>query len=505
MNHKIEINYLDLTNHPSIKKHFEDMASRGWLIKRVVGGKVFIYKRIYPKELDFLIIPYEVKKGNNKKIQEEFEDFQNKYKNLAWDYITESRNLHIYFKEKSTDPVDLESGEKEVFKTIEKLAKKQLKRSYISIAMIILLIWFLSSGFLTYPSFMQNAFLQVLVLLIPIFIGLSIIEILRIKKFIEVNSKNIEIGKKIEYTRTKFYMKRAIFFFNLILAVLLTIYLVYVGVILKNSIVLFAMLYALTMLFLYSIILIPSRLFDENNKKSRIIERIILVITIVSIFFVNQIFIPRLLIVVKEYSDLDVEEFRVLAADKALNKDRDDEARIYQDISLLVPKSYKYSYFDSDEKTYTDTEYSMALNEDIAKTLVNVYIKDAKRQLKENKSNIEWAAEEDNYYIVEDMFGDVPEDFPMEKSLEELGLTLEEFNKIDKSKIRRAVNNAMKIIEDKAITKDKENLWDLDEVYFLSYDNRQVVIRDGEEVFYLEGRDFSDPNIIKTSKKQLDL
>lgn len=45
----------------------------------------------------------------------------------------------------------------------------------------------------------------------------------------------------------------------------------------------------------------------------------------------------------------------------------------------------------------------------------------------------------------------------------------------------------------------------MDQVYFLSYDKDQIVLRDGKEVFYLEGLDFSDPEIIRRVKEKLDL
>ena len=52
---------------------------------------------------------------------------------------------------------------------------------------------------------------------------------------------------------------------------------------------------------------------------------------------------------------------------------------------------------------------------------------------------------------------------------------------------------------------DKENLWNLDEVYFLSYDKMEIVIRSGRQVFYLDGQDFSNNESIKIVKEKLDL
>ena len=66
----------------------------------------------------------------------------------------------------------------------------------------------------------------------------------------------------------------------------------------------------------------------------------------------------------------------------------------------------------------------------------------------------------------------------------------------------RATNN---IINERSIVKDIENLWKLDEVYFLNYEKTEIVIRNGKEVFYLEGLDFSDDEIIKIVKDKLNL
>lgn len=53
MNFKIEMNYLNIDNYPSIEKHFEKMANRGWLIDKVFMGSLFIYTKIEPQSLNF--------------------------------------------------------------------------------------------------------------------------------------------------------------------------------------------------------------------------------------------------------------------------------------------------------------------------------------------------------------------------------------------------------------------------------------------------------------------
>ena len=60
-------------------------------------------------------------------------------------------------------------------------------------------------------------------------------------------------------------------------------------------------------------------------------------------------------------------------------------------------------------------------------------------------------------------------------------------------------SRAQEIVIDRSITKDS-SLWDLDEVYFLSYEKDEIILRDGNDVFYLAGMDFSDPKVIKFSR-----
>lgn len=42
-------------------------------------------------------------------------------------------------------------------------------------------------------------------------------------------------------------------------------------------------------------------------------------------------------------------------------------------------------------------------------------------------------------------------------------------------------------------------------MYFLSYKKDEIILRDGNEVFYLAGMDFSDPEVIEASKSNLEL
>ena len=53
MNFKIENRFLDITNYRLVEKHFEKMASLGWMIDKITMGSLFIYKKIDPEEIYF--------------------------------------------------------------------------------------------------------------------------------------------------------------------------------------------------------------------------------------------------------------------------------------------------------------------------------------------------------------------------------------------------------------------------------------------------------------------
>ena len=92
-----------------------------------------------------------------------------------------------------------------------------------------------------------------------------------------------------------------------------------------------------------------------------------------------------------------------------------------------------------------------------------------------------------------------------DEELEEIGIAKEEFENLKEKDVKEAIDESEKIMKEKWIKEDSKNLWGLEEVYFLNYENDEVLIRDGKEVFYLDGKDFSDPEIVRIVKEKLDL
>ena len=139
MNFKIENSFLDMTNYPLVEKHFELMASRGWLIDKIIMGNFFIYKKIEAEELDFSISPCEVETAFTVKSKEELEEFQSVCESVGWNYAMKVSDLHIYFKKPGTEGVNISTDEEDEFNTLERIAKKQLVSSYLLIPIYIYL------------------------------------------------------------------------------------------------------------------------------------------------------------------------------------------------------------------------------------------------------------------------------------------------------------------------------------------------------------------------------
>lgn len=449
MKYKIENKSLDITNYPLLAKHFEDMASKGWLIHKVLLQSIFIYKKIEPEELDFSITPYEIETAFAKKSKKDLKEFRSVCENVGWNYACKSHNLHIYFKKKGFEALDLETDEEDEFNTIERIAKRQILAMYLASFSALVLSYFILFFSFIGVELIRDGNYQTILPILPIILIPPIVRIISLKKFLKVNRENIKIGRKIQYKDSKSYFGKIVILLVYIIVLLNILYKLYAGIILKNNNVLLSLLtlvVVLTIISIFSSFIKPSRI--DSGYKVIIYFVVFIIIGIVS-SAENSLSLQK---VVASYNNLDPTEYRVLSANTFGDKEKLDErleGKVLEDISFTVPRSYEYSYFIEDNG-YIKTEYSDVLTEGLAKTLVNQYIKKAKDQS-------EWYTKK---YQSDPKF-----------SLEE----------------------------------DKENLWKLDELYYLNYDKTEILIREGKEVFYLDGKDFSDPEIIEIVKEKLDL
>lgn len=485
MNFKIEINILNIRNYPLLARHLEDMASRGWLIDRIILGNIFIYKKIEAENLDFSIMPYEVETTLNRKTKKELEEFQSVFEMTGWNYATKLNDLHIYFRDEDSQVIDIETDREEEFNTIEKIGKKQLKWNYITSPIILYLFWTISRELFRTTDGLKDGIGQIVGLFALTYIIFVINDIIKTKIFLKNNRKNIDMGKDMEFKDSNFYLEKIIFYIHSLLMIAFIINSLYLAIVLKNKIISMALIPVMLSILLG---LFYSR-FIKTSKKSIRYKKTVFIVLMIAIFFIYvSISINNIDKLTLEASNRDIDSYRVLMAndfsDKALEERRD----LWEDFSILLPKAYKFA--SRNEEYILSTEYSHALTKTMAKILVGRYIEQEKDWLiLLNSQELDYMLEDNQYLQLLDSYGFKEEDFNSLRSLDK----------------KEAKKRAEKLIQERAISKDEENLWKMDQVYFLSYDKDQIVLRDGKEVFYLEGLDFSDPEIIRRVKEKLDL
>ena len=482
---KIELNYLNIDNYPYLENHLEEMASKGWLINKVYGGILFIYKKISPQELDFSISPYEMETAFTRKSKEDLQEFQTVSENVGWNYATKSYDLHIYFKNKDSEAMPIQTDEEEEFKTLEIISKRYLKTQFISLPLLIFLAWFNIGSVFSNIYSMKNGFTEIASFFIPIGILGSIVHIIELRKFIKKNSKNIELGKSIEFNTSGHLVHRILFFLLYLGVLAMIIYALYTAIFLRNKFTLLTFLPILIGIIVGSLY----RIFVKPSKKGLGFKKITFVVTLlVAIALSVPVGIFSFGIILGDNSIPDTSEYRVLSFNDFTDKDIENDGMLLRNASLLIPKSYEYTSF-AEEAGYVRTEYSNVLNEKLAKNLVSRYINQGKNALIGNYSREIRSSFEDGVY---------------DPHLSSSGLTEEDFHSLKDENYDDAINSAQKIVVERSITKDS-SLWDLDEVYFLSYEKDEIILRDGNEVFYLTGMDFSDPEVIEISKANLQL
>lgn len=493
MNFKIENNYISIINYPTLAKHFEKMATKGWLINKIYLGNLFIYKRITPKNLDFAITPYIVETQYSRKSKSELEEFRSVCESVGWNYAAKTTNFHIYYKEKGIEALSLQTDTEEEFKILESIGKKHLSALYFQIAMFLFLFWFNLQQLLTGVDGFKDAFPQLFFVLIPFFILSSIIEIYHFKKFFKHNSTQISLGEDITFSRFNFRFNKFTFLLTSLILVIFIIHLLYGVLFLENTILLYGVIPPLLVFisfFLYRIFVKPSRMPMKSKKRELIF--ILVLATIIPVLFFS--FLTMNLINGKnEDNSIISEDYKVISINDFTIEEVSEGEDLIRQSSLLVPVSYVYySHSDKPYRNIT-TEYSKALTEDLAITLVNRYKNQA-------EIPIEWNRQEIEYFLKEGIYKESL--FKRDAKISE-----EEFNTLRKGDLKNAVETAVRKMKDLAIIKDHENLWDLDEVYFLNVNKSEIVLRQGKEVIFIEASDlnFADSEVIEIAKKKLDL
>ena len=485
MNFKITIRYLNIINYPYLEKYLEDMASKGWLLDKIILGSVFIFKKTEPRELEFSISPYEVETIFTRKTKQELEEFETVCEAVGWNYCTKSGDLFIYFKEKGSDALDIHTDEEEEFKLLETIGKKQIKNFYFQVFFLII-IMFLNLSNIDNIFFMKTGLLQIIYPFIPMALVLSIVDRIHMGHFLKVNRENIELGREIEYSDSKFYFTRLFFTIFFLSLFLLFIYVFYTSIFLKNKIIFRAFLPVIIAFIigqLYRIFVKPSRYSKEDKKKVLFIVMVVAAILSITIGILNtnnlidQVNIP------------DRDKYKVLLNDDFSEKTLDNEGTLLENTSILIPRSYEYISRSSigNGIELLKTDYSKALTKSIAHKLVNLYKDEAKNSIESiYYDELEYRYEEDEYSPY-------------------MRLTREEFDELKEKDLKFAIDESIKIITERNITKADNILWNVDEAYFLRDDKTKIILRKGKEVFVLSGKNFDDNEVVKITKEKLVL
>lgn len=278
MNFKIENNYLNISNYPSIERHFEEMASQGWLITKILSDNIFIYKKIQAERLDFAIAPYEIETAFTRKSKEELHEFQSVCEMVGWNYATKYSDFHIYFKKEGEEALEIETDGEEEFKTLEKIGKKQITWLYISIILFSLILWFQVKDIFREVRFLKDGLSHIVEPLILAFVISMIDRLVMTHRFIKRNRENIELGRDIDFDRSKMYIQKITNFIQSVFIVLFILYILYSIFFLKQMLFIVSFL---PLLLIFIIGYIYRRYIKTSKKSLAYKKRFFIVIFIV--------------------------------------------------------------------------------------------------------------------------------------------------------------------------------------------------------------------------------
>lgn len=489
MNFKIENNFLDITNYPSVERHLEEMASKGWLIRKIILGNIFIYKKIQAEALYFSISPYEIETAFTRKSKEEMEEYQSVCESVGWNYATKSLDLHIYFKEKGAQAIAIQTDEEEEFKTLDLIGQKQVRNLYfLTVPMLLFISWEVLGSLTSIVDVMKDGLSHIAVLFIVVGFTHMILRIVHIEKFLKINRQNIELGKSLQYSDSNFYFHKMFSVLPFILLFAMIGQISYLGILSNRKFP----FYILIPLIIGLIVGQIDRIYIKPSKKPLRYKVIaFLLASFIAVSTSIWIALPYIENSLDYTDQPDIGTYRVLLMDDFSDKDIEDWGSLYQNASIFIPKSYGYRSYRTGYE-FILTEYSQALIEKLAQILVDQYRKQAEETLEDRYlRSLRQSFKEEKYH----------------HNLSNAGFTIEDFNDINakEKNADRAIKMAKKRMKENYITKDKENLWNAEQVYFLNHAKTEIVLRKGKEVFYLEGKNFSDFEIINIVKERLEL
>jgi len=452
MNKKIVIRNINLTNYPALEEYLSKMAKKGWMLKKIILSTFFIFKKTESKALEFSITPYEIETFLNKKTKSDLNEFKEVVESTGWKYLTRNHQYYIYYKKSDEDLIDIHTDKEEEFRSIKKIAKGELIGYFLIIALFFIMLWSILSDIDLLGFLISNT--PLIIISISIFIiPLSIIQIITYKKFLHKNKKNIELGNDLEFNYSSIQCKVIpyLMIFSGIFIVLFFIDEIYKVVKYDDINRLYSFIpaivgFSLGTMFRYTF---KKKKIEQGKKVIYIIIVIISAVILTSIISIN-------------IEDEFTYEF------------------IEKNSSIFIPENYYNGWYTSDKAT----GYYNAVNENIAKVVVDAIINRRKSHMEEYK--------------------DSKGNMKYELSLMAV-LSTEEYIKLKSAKDTEDEYSVLKEIIDKNIIKGKNEIWNSDEIYYLSSDKTIAVVRWEDKVYYLKGYNFKDDENIKKVKEKLKL
>lgn len=470
---KIIFNSINIINYSSSEKYFEEMAEKGWLINKIILDKIFIFKKIEPQELKFTIMP------KNKKIGEDFKDL---VEELGWKYKFETFNFQIYYKEKDIEAIDLFTDIES--ESIEKknIVKNKLINSLLIILFFgIILIKNFKKIIIDSPDMIREYSIEIFSIGSILFFIYGIVNTNFYIKFLLKNNNNENDHEKIKYIDSKLYIifNKIFSFINIALNIIVILVFLYTLVILNNrENIYYLILLMFPMLLKYIGKIFNKTVYISGKKNRRYIEikwkelfsSIFTVSGIVVIIFISNNLIQDKIFIKNRISN--IEKIKLSEIEK-----NDINNSLVEKKSIFLKNGYDISLDNM------EIEYSNLKNESLAKKLVSKYISTRKSELLSSGKEI--LTEGYNIYIKRgnyinfDIYG-VEKSF-VNRIMDNKSITKKEL-----------INTILPLIIDKNIIKIDEKLQNADEIYYLSYEYNEILIRKGREVYKISGRDFSE-------------
>lgn len=333
---------------------------------------------------------------------------------------------------------------------------------------------------------MRSGLAQLLIIVFPFTLISIIAELVSTELFLKKNRKHIYEGEKIEYSSSKYPFSNLTFVITYIFIFLFLAYIIYISVFLNDTRPLYSMLPTIIGLLVGT----GLRFFGKSSKVNPDYKPIIFIVAIVLTLIAVNIMVFPLIFEPTSKDKVDRDKYKVMRIDDFFDGVDTDSSELSNDISFLIPRSYEYVEMDTRD-IYLRTDYSRAINEDIAHNLVKRHIGQAERQM-------EWWYNYDleNYYN-NGALGD----------LEKQGIKKDELQSLkDKYDNQESFKiEARKIMRDRMIRKTDSSLWNTDEAYYLEYEKDAILLRKGNEVWLLSGVDFSDEETRGIIREKLKL